>query len=289
MQMMNWNDLKLFLSIAEHGTLAGAARALGHNHSTVFRRLNALEKDINTRLFDRQPSGYLLTPAGERLLELARDADQAVQKIELEIAGRDLSPTGTVRVTSAPNIAHTIIPHAIKALRTSHPGILVEVSTGDTDYDLNRREADIALRATPAPPEHLIGRRIANLDWWVCAGSGKRKIPQSAEQVADQPVIGADAQMMRLSAFQWLERQFSNNIVARANDLTTMACLARRGVGLAVLPSDQFGEGLKTCFRVPSTVGELWLLTHPDLRNVQRIKVVWQALEQAVHDTLGND
>ena len=84
---MNWNDLSVFLSIADHGSLAGAARNLKLNHSTVFRRLNALEEDLDTRLFDRLPEGYVLTPAGERMRELAQQADSAVQSIELEVAG----------------------------------------------------------------------------------------------------------------------------------------------------------------------------------------------------------
>ena len=282
---MNWNDLRVFLAIAETGSLAGAARELAINHSTVFRRLNALEADLGVRVFDRLPTGYVLTPVGERMLELARDADTAVQSIERELAGQDLAPTGTVRLTTAPNIARTIVPIAVAALAETHPGILVETLVGDSDYDLNRREADIALRATTSPPGHLVGRKVMDLCWWVCGSEaipGTR--PRSPRSLAGKPLVGADRAMLRLAAMQWLESNYRDDIVARANDLSTMAAMTLAGVGYSVLPSDQGERGLARLCRVPGLTGELWLLTHPDLRNVRRIRVVWEALVRAAGD-----
>lgn len=276
---MNWNDLKVFMAIAEAGSLAGAARTLGQNHSTVFRRLNALESAVRTRLFDRLPTGYVLTPVGERMLELARRADDAIQTIDRDLAGRDLDPTGTVRLTTAPNLARTIVPTALKALRRSHPGITVEVAVGDSDYDLNRREADLALRATSHPPEHLVGRMVMSLDWWISGGQRSASLQKGDLAAAD--FIGAEQALMRLESFQWLEKHHGDRIVARANDLSTMAALAKAGVGLALLPSDQRERGLRQLHRVPGLTGELWLLTHPDLRNVRRIRAVWDALIEA--------
>jgi DNA-binding transcriptional LysR family regulator len=282
---MNWNDLKVCLAIAASGSLAGAARELDLNHSTVFRRLNALESDLGVRVFDRLPTGYVLTPVGERMIELARDADSAVQSIERELAGQDLAPTGTVRLTTAPNIARTIVPVAVAALQESHPGILVETLVGDSDYDLNRREADIALRATSSPPDHLVGRKVMDLCWWLCASDAVRgPRPRSAATLAGRPLVGADRAMLRLESMQWLESNFRDDIVARANDLSTMAALTIAGVGYSVLPSDQAERGLTRLWRVPDIAGELWLLTHPDLRNVRRIRVVWDALIRAAAD-----
>ena len=279
---MNWNDLKVFLAIAHSGSLTGAAAKLRHNHSTIFRRLNALEDDLDTRLFDRLPTGYALTPAGERMLELTNQADDAIQSIEREIAGRDLAPRGTVRITAAPNIARTVVPRALKALRKTHPLIVVETSVGDNDYDLNRREADIALRATNTPPGHLVGRKLMRLDWWVCGATSARKQPSGPDALHDSALIGADRSLLHLPVFQWLESNYERQIVTRANDLSTMASLAKTGIGLAMLPSDQKEDRLRRLFNIPEFEGELWLLTHPDLRNVRRVNVVWEALVEAV-------
>lgn len=276
---MNWNDLRTFLAIADTGTLAGAARSLRQNHSTVFRRLHALEHDMGVRLFERLPEGYVLTEVGERLVTLARQADDAVQQIDRELVGKDLAPSGKVRVTAAPNIACTILPGVVARLRKDYPQILVEVAVGDADYDLNRREADIALRATTSPPEHLVGRKIMELDWRVCRQRGTRKrAPATLDELGNFDLIGADPAMMRLKVFQWLEAHHSTAIVARSNDLSTMAALAMAGVGYALLPSDQSEPGLETVLTLPDSHSEIWLLTHPDLRNVTRIKVVWDAL-----------
>lgn len=279
---MNWNDLRTFLAIAESGTLAGAARRLGQNHSTVFRRLNALEEDMGVRLFERLPEGYVPTLAGERLMELAREADNAIQKIERELVGRDLAPSGKVRVTAAANIARTILPPVIADLGKRYPQIVVEVAVGDSDYDLNRREADIAVRATTAPPQHLIGRKLMDIDWWLCRKrSDRSKKPHSLEQLRNIKLIGADNALMRLQVFKWLEKQYGDNVVARANDLSTMAAMALAGVGYALLPSDQNEPGLERLLMIPDPKGALWLLTHPDLRNNTRVKVVWDALVEA--------
>lgn len=283
---MNWNDLQVFLAIAETGSLAGAARLLGNNHSTVFRRLGALEQDLKVRLFERLPTGYLLTPTGEKMLTLARDAQSAVDKIHLELAGRELLPRGKVRVTTAPNLAHTVLPMAAKKLRSSHRDIQLEIAVGDSDYDLNRREADIALRATSSPPENLVGKRLVNLDWWLCCSKRFPKKPKTIKQLQGHPVIGADSALMRLEVFKWLEEQCPEQIIVRANDLSTMAELARAGLGIALLPSDQKETGLSRLLRLPDHASELWLLTHPDLRFAPRIRAVWEALETVCRESL---
>ena len=87
---------------------------------------------------------------------------------------------------------------------------------------------------------------------------------------------------MRLEAFQWLETEFHDTIVARANDLTTMAALIREGIGMGLLPADQLETGLQPLWQVPHLRGELWLLTHPDLRHATRIRVVWDAILAAL-------
>jgi len=280
---MNWDDLRVFLAVAENSSLAGAARQLKINHSTAFRRLNKLEAALAVRLFDRLAEGYLLTPAGERLLLHARDVESAVHRIGLEVAGQDLAPTGKVRVTAAANIARSLLPPVVKSLRAQYPGITLEVSIGDSDYDLNRREADIALRATLTPPEHLVGRKVMDLDWWLCGASAPAGPgPVHLADLKGRPVIGADAALMRLEAFQWLEAEFQETVVSRANDLSTMAALICADVGLGLLPSDQPEIGLQRLVRVPHLRGELWLLTHPDLRHARRVRVVWDAIFAAL-------
>ena len=287
---MNWNDIPCFLAIAQTRTLAGAARSLGVNHSTVFRRLNALEKVLGVRLFDRLVEGYTLTEAGKNLLEHAYDAHAAVDALARTAAGEDQSLAGDVRLTAAPNIAVQHIPPALTKLRKRHPGIRVEVVVSDSDYDLARREADIALRATQRPPDYLVGRKVTDLTWYVVAKPSylkNRGIPKSMDDLQSHLLIGADQSFQRLEVFRRLHRRFSREqFVTTSNSLSAMASMAKQGLGVAVLPSDQIYPDLTRLFEFePRVPGALWLLTHPDLRGSARIK----AVENALYEQLSND
>lgn len=275
---MNWNHLPLFLAIANTGTLNGAAKALNVNHSTVFRRLGELENRLKTRLFDRLPEGYVLTSAGEQMLPLALQVEDAMNQLSRQIMGRDVGLTGRVRITTAPNLARRIMPAVVAKLREDHPQIELEISAGDHDYDLSRREADLALRATSSPPATLVGRKLVSLIWQVFAPLDYPDPPAALDELTNHPVIGADQNLIRLKAFKSLSKD--QVYAARCNDLSTMAELCRAGVGLAILPSDQEHRDVRPLFALPEVPGELWLLTHPDLRNVPRIRTVWDCIRQ---------
>ncbi|MFK5984005.1 MAG: LysR family transcriptional regulator, partial [Pseudomonadota bacterium] len=103
---MDWNALKLFLAIAENGTLTGAANALEVNHSTIFRRLNAFEDEIGGRLFERLNHGYELTTMGEELLIKANKIAISFENLERHIVGKDIQPKGTVKITAPNNIVY---------------------------------------------------------------------------------------------------------------------------------------------------------------------------------------
>jgi len=279
---MNWNDLRTLIAIADSGSLAGAAQRLKQNHSTVFRRLNALETDLGVTLFERLPEGYLLTAAGERALAYARDAAIAVDGIERDIAGHDFSPTGLVRVTAPPDIARARLGRVFTDLREHFPGLVIEILCADNNFDLNRREADIAIRGTVSPPPHLIGRKLADIEWHLYRSSRSRGAPPADwRDAAKLPLIGADESLQRVDAFRWLEANYSEAVVVRSNDISTMAALARDGAGCAVLPSALREPGVQRLLPVPVSSSQLWLLTHPDRRNITRNRVVWEALIEA--------
>ncbi len=273
----DWNDLRFFIAIAESGNLARAAARLRVNHSTVFRRLQALEVRLGVRLFERLPEGYLLTGAGEQALKDARAAEAAVSDLQRKIAGKDVSPAGLVRLTTAPKLATDFVAPALGVMAQRHPDIRVELLVSDSDYDLGRREADLALRATDHPPEHLSGRKVTTVSWWVMAGEAyleRHAPPRSMAELADHALIGGDEGFDRLPVFRRLRREFaSDRFTATSNDLSTMAAMARAGLGLAVLPMDQDGPGLVALFPLqPAYSSGLWLLTHPDLRRVARVR-----------------
>jgi DNA-binding transcriptional LysR family regulator len=284
---LDWNDLRYFLAIARAGTLAGAAQALGVNHSTVFRRLNAFEDRLGVRLFERLPEGYVATPEGEEIRRHAEAVDDSVNALARSVAGRDYRLSGRIRLTTAASLASDYVAGYLVKFRETHPDITVEIATGDHDFDLTRREADVALRATQSPPEFLVGRKLLELPWYVCAGRetlARHGTPTGMADLGRFPLIGADDSFMRLPPFAWLRRTFPDRqFAARANDLGTMRALTLAGMGLAVLPGDQYCPDLEHLFPVePAFAGQLWLLTHPDLRHVARIRAFMEFLADAI-------
>ncbi|MER2268818.1 LysR family transcriptional regulator, partial [Methylobacterium oxalidis] len=162
---VDWDDLRYVLAVARAGSLAGAARALGVNHTTVLRRLGAYEARIGARLFERLPSGYVPTAAGEAMVKELVEIDAAIHDTERRAAGQDQRITGTVRLSTTDTLMASVLPPALAQVRAEHPSIMLEVSTANRFAVLTRREADIAVRPTASPPETLVGRRIAGLGY----------------------------------------------------------------------------------------------------------------------------
>ena len=279
---MDWNALKIFLAIEQAGSLAGAARALGVNHSTVFRRLNALEKDLGSRLFERQSGGYALTPLGEELRDIANRVDGAFNDMERHIAGRDVQPKGKVRITAPNNLAYRYLPDYLADFNRSYPDIKVELLVSNLEVNMNSRQADSAVRVTDAPPEHLVGRQVRSIGWSVYGSAAYREkygFPDDLDALQHHRLIGASGGMQHLPAFVWVERNLAQCVSARSDDLVAMSSLAQSGHGLALLPNDQQRPELEALFALPpGKTSNLWLLTHPDLRQVERIKLVMRHL-----------
>jgi len=275
---MDWDHLRFFLAVARAGSLAGAARDLRVNHSTVFRRINAFEEELGTRLFERLPEGYLLTALGEAALAQAERADEAVAALTRSAAAGDYRLSGDIRMTTAPVLATDFVAPLLPRFRARYPGIRVEIGVSDTDYDLARRQADLALRATSAPPGYLVGRRVVRVPWLAFGSrrylSKRGAAPRSVAELSQHDLVGADEAFRRLPAFGWLHRQFPREqFVATASDLNTIAAMIAAGLGLGILPADQAGKRFEPLFVLePSFSSDFWLLTHPDLRNVARIR-----------------
>jgi len=281
---MDWNSLKIFLSIARCGSLSGAAKELGVNHSTIFRRLNAFEEEIGGRLFERLNKRYEFTALGHELLELAREIESSFDDLDRKLVGKDIQPKGVVKITAPNNIAYRFLPRYITEFNQQYPDIQIELLVSNQALNMSNRQADIAVRATASPPEHLIGRQVCKLNWSVFGGQqypSAYGLPKNIEELNNHGLIGATGAMRNLPAFGWLDKQFGSQIITRCDDLTAMSYLAQAGHGLAILPNDQQRPELTRLFEIetlePST---LWLLMHPDLRNVERIRLVMLHLAQ---------
>ncbi len=270
-----WDDLLYVLSVGRSGSLSGAARELRVNHSTVFRRIGAIEEQLGVRLFDRRRDGYVPTVAGETVIGLAERLDENIVELERKLAGEDLRPSGVVRVTTTDTLIDTIVP-LCGAFQRTYPEICVELVTGNEFLNLSRRDADVALRPSRTPPESLHGRRISAIAF---APYGSRTYLAAAGGGGLDRAhrwIGLDDTLSHLSVHAWLEENvLGERIGFKASSFVAArrACLA--GMGLALLPcymADGTPELERAAPPFPSLATDLWLLVHEDIRRTARVR-----------------
>src|SRR5919109_1260985 len=209
--MDDWNAPQLVLAVHRTGSLTAAARALGIEHSTAFRRLTALEKKLGVRLFERLPGGsYQATPAGERMAVAAERMEDEALSLERDITGRDHRLSGRLRVTSSETLAYSRLTRHLAAFRQAHPGIVVELVIDNRVLNLSRREADIALRPVRPKESELWGRKLADVAWMLYASPALLEaiggVLTRADDVGRHPLIGWEEDIAGIMAADWLGR-----------------------------------------------------------------------------------
>lgn len=283
--LMDWNALKVFLAIADKGSLSGAANQLNVNHSTIFRRLGSFEEEIGGRLFERINNRYMLTPTGQELLAYAKRIEEAFHDVERQIAGKDIQAKGVVKITAPSNIASQYLSRYLTEFTTLHRDIQIELLASNLEFNMKNRQADIAVRATNKPPEYLIGKQVCEIGWSVFGSAPYQKRfghPHSLNELSQHRILGATGSIRHLSTFTWIEKHLPEQIISRCDDLTVMSRFVESGHGLAILPNDQDSPNIEKLFTFsPEKPSNLWLLTHPDLRKVARIKLVMEFLTHA--------
>jgi molybdate transport repressor ModE-like protein len=291
-EMRDWNDLKLVLAVARAGGLSGAAEALGLNHSTVWRRLAALEERAGARLFERLPGGaHVLTPAGERAAAAAERMETEAAALDRDLTGADLRLTGRLRVTSSETLAYALLTRHVAAFRAKHPGIVVELALDNRVLSLSRREADVALRvARPREPD-LYGRKLGDVAWTVYGRRDRAdRAPAGADPLQDRAFVGWEEAASGVVAADWLRRRVPEGaVVYRSNSLINQLVAAKAGLGLAVLPC-YLGDAEAELERVlpepaPELERELWIVCHEDLRRTARVR----AFLEVVGDGLASE
>jgi DNA-binding transcriptional LysR family regulator len=276
---LRWNDLRYFLAIHRQRTLAGAARSLRVQHSTVGRRLGGLENTLGASLFTQTPDGFVLTDAGREILPLAEEAERALTAIERRVAGSDERVEGVVRLTTSEAFSGFLVRH-LSELRRRHPDLLVEVLAGNRSLDLARGEADVALRISATTQPELICKRIGDAAWSLYASEGylaRHGKPVSPTDLAGHEIIGFDESLSATPGAQWFaEHAASARIMLRGNSIPAVINAAIVGLGLAMVPCF-LADAEPTLRRVtPDVLGsrEIWLVFHPDVARIARVRRV---------------
>lgn len=281
---LDLTDLRLVLAILREGGLSQAARALGINHSTAFRRLGALEKRLGEEIFDRRGGAYEPTALASLLAESAERLEREMLGLERRLAGQDTRLEGTVCITAPDDIAEILLPGPLAALRARFPGIKLELAIDNRLLSLTHREADIAIRPTLEPEETLVGRSISAIGCGLYAARAQaerwRADPEAAPWIAWEEGAGP-SHFVKVMAERWPKAA----VVFRCPSLLHQASLAAEGVGLALLPSF-VAKQKKTLVALEAPMqpleSQLWLLTHNDLRASPRIRACLDFLYEAL-------
>jgi molybdate transport repressor ModE-like protein len=277
------NDLRLVSIIAETGSLSGAAKHLGLNHATVFRHLNEFEERIGVRLFERSNGRYHVTPAGDALAHAGTAINDAATQALLKVAGGDLRPSGNVRLSTTDSIALSLLHPILARCRSRYPDITLTVEVANRDVNLSRRDADIAIRPTNTPPDHLIGKLLGPVQFCIY-GSTSYLAKAGDKPLAEHDWIGLDDSFSGHRTLRWLEKiKPLVEVGYRSNTFGCIRQACRDDMGLALLPcvlGDSAGDLERVGAPLPECSTELWLLTHPDLRDATRVKVVFQLLHE---------
>ncbi len=169
-QTLDWSDIPFVLAVCETGSLSGAARKLGVNHSTVFRRIEGVESKLGVTLFERLSHGYVMTTAGEHFFQHGLALNEGMIRIQRELGGQDLRLRGELTVTSTDSLLRRLTPVFI-AFQRQYPDVELRLLSDVRPLDLMKRDADIALRPTRHPPEHWVGRNLLSVAYAAYARS----------------------------------------------------------------------------------------------------------------------
>lgn len=279
-------DLALVLALHRAGTLAAAGERLGVNASTVFRMLQRLERGLGQALFERGRRGYR---AGELARTLATQAEQVEAALEAARAAAQAQPgqaAGTVRITTTDTVLHGLLAPALAALHREQPRLQFELHTGNELASLTRRDADIALRATVRPPPHLVGRRVGPIRVALYAARGSAIKHWDQVEAGEATWVAPDDGLPEHPSVRWRQKHFPTLQPAlRTGSVQSVAELVARGLGVGVLPLF-LAEPRRELRRLTEPLDEaetdLWLLTHPETRHLQRVHTVYQHLAQAL-------
>jgi len=283
MQALDWNDLRYVLCLSRSGRIAGAARELGVNETTVVRHLARVERLLGARLFERNAGVLTPTDSGQTVISRAERIELDVDAVKDSVTSADSVAVGKVRVTAVPLVLNYLLIPALPALLRSHTRLQIELVADPRNLSVTNREADIALRMTrPDKGYRAVARRVGVFEFAVYATSTTRRA---------LPWITYDATWAGLPQARWMakaaasEPESAMSVVVNDSELALSA--VRAGLGRSLLPC-RIADGIPGLSRLsgakPVLSREMWLIVHPDLRHLARVRAVMAWVERLMSE-----
>ncbi|SEQ75572.1 LysR family transcriptional regulator [Thalassovita taeanensis] len=274
---MEWDDLRTVMVLVRQGTLAAAAAQLGVSYTTVARRIARAETRMGTRLFDRLPDGYRATKAALVVAERAGRMQQEAETLDRELTQFDDDLTGPLVITSPQLLIGSHLGEVIETFLTRHPGIDLTVKATNDLLNLNRREADLAIRIQRDPHDTLIGQRLTGQKTAAFAA------PALAQRIAQDP-----AQPLDWIGFTFWDGPPRDSLVAypkgrirmRFDDMVAVVGAAQAGLGVARMPMflGRYAGLTMVPVMEPQPYADIWALSHRDIAPTARVRAFREVL-----------
>jgi DNA-binding transcriptional LysR family regulator len=283
-----WDDVRLFLALCRARTVASAANTLRVDASTVSRRLATLEEELGAALFDRHREGITATEAAENLMPVAEEIEASMMRFANAAQGLEREASGLVRIACAPDVAVVLLLPLFEELRARHPALRIEVEESTTPLDLTRREADLAVRVLRPVRGNLVVTRLMQAPWVLAASPALAASIRKLRAWGDVPWISWTERTAHAPQPRWLAKHAREiEPVLRTDSFALQIAAAAAGLGVVLLPEPSAAHhGLCHVKLAPALeaaakdwpVSELFLVTHRALRDVPRVRVVWDLL-----------
>lgn len=280
---MNWDDLRLFLAVARSGSISGAAKLLGVQHSTISRRMRQFELKLGARLLERKQGGYELTQAGKHVKEAATNIEREILGVDGALIGKDTHLIGSLRVTAINNMASTVLMPMFAEFSTQHPLVKLHIVVSNLDASLAQRDADVAIRLTNSPSDTLIGKRIVTVASTIY---GSRSYLEKLQHENREPKwIGVDCCGFHKTWTKQACGEQPHNFISD-DTLLTLAAI-KENLGVSILPcfmGDADPALKRYCEPDPAYDLGLWVLLHPDLKRTARVLAFRDHMISAINE-----
>lgn len=279
---LSLSDLELLLAVIRGRTLNGAAERLKLDTSTVFRSIKRVEQELGERLFERSKQGYLATELALKLAVYAERIESQLQEAREAAYTSSGEPSGVLRITTTDTILHGLLLPLLERFASAYPRIDLELMATNTLADLSRRDADVAIRATRKPPEHLVGTNLGTLSAAVCASRTYVKRMPKPLKLDEVDWIALDESLVDHPSLKWRRTHYPKLAVRyRCNSVLSVTGCVVQGLGVGVVPmflikDNPALEVVEGPLKELDT--DLWILAHPDIRHLQRVKLLFDFL-----------
>lgn len=290
----NWQDFHLAYLVAQNGTLSSVALLLDVHHSTVLRRINGLEKRLNTRLFYRHQRGYELTDAGKLLLACCEDIESRFGRLIGELQGADQQITGSLTITSVGTFGARLMP-IFARFQQQNPQIQLEFVAEGRVLRLERGEAHISIRPGK-PPQHLdyIGQKVGAMAMGLYASKAyidKYGLPSSPKDWPKHRFVGGSENIAFVPFIEWIDKNVaSQNVVFRASSVESMLEGICSGMGVGLVNNwvaQSYPDLVPITVPIAGLDVDLWLVTHKDVHRSAKIQTFNQFFKQQMQKEQG--